>query len=1371
MINSRRDSLENFIRAQMEGPGACNRRFDFIAEKSSDIVDVINTTPGSLYSTAVLFPKRIPIKNNTTPNYEETKNDDEEQIFDETEASETNNESDIDSDFDEKNNVLSQSEEDDLYSLSQRFPSTIGISCCLDSENVNINNKDIKIIISGRYYTKVSKENLSNILVLIKENYDRFELFFNTYKTELSPYFVLKQNGIASADNFSKKFQEVKQILLDINLKISEEIAREPNQDFDVLFTSIGGKYRYLKSYKEKLWNKLKQVKDDGQTYISNQEKIIIVERIQKIELCETFLSYLEDIVNIHNSKSFGFWTAQKFSQEIDLSDIDFNINSNKEIFSPKKCEKLRNVVSFTIEGKEQASLSVWLQLTKNSRDNDDSKRYLKVQLENTSTAFEEDNKHYFSIVTEKVNQRSFFGVEIKVESNLLCPYRQPSKSVDINDDVAQLDFLYRSIEDYGIGHLCSVDWDINGECKIIKSEFIPSFETPDVEPIPRDKSVFVEEKDSLVPKPLLEDTKALEFKWLSIFSNVSNEEVVEKLFAFVDTYGSWISKLKQQANNSVFAKQNISLCEKDYQRMRSNVQLLLENNPINIESFRLMNSAMFIQLWHSKNFTNEKITKDFYRNASDQIFGKFPATWRPFQIAFILLNLDGIFQRPDDPQWLNRNELVDLVWFPTGGGKTEAYLGIITLTIINRRRTESADKNGGTTAIMRYTLRLLATQQFQRAMRVILALEQLRKWKDTQLGEESISIGLYVGKDSLPNTAKDLLAECEKWGNVKDGKRPESKIPLDKCPYCGQTLEHINKGSINAPEVEIRCQNIYCTFSDLLPVMLCDEYIYKTPPTLLFGTVDKFAAIGHKVSTDKKDIDKDARRIFGKGLLTNLPPDLIIQDELHLLLGPLGSAVSLFESAVDQLCSYKKQLPDGTEITVRPKIISSTATTRNTELQIRALYDRNVNIFPKNGIDYDDSFFAFFKREKVDNKVKFISKRKYMGILPTGRTQMTTQMRLIATMFVHRALFEKEYASQLSDEGVEKAMDFYHSVISYFNSLKEVGKTDAQFYTEFTKYTRRLFKRVLRYSNMLECYYCYDSSFKKSELTGRLSGSEVVDQLAIVAQRWEADKRLPYKRNAEDSTWQRGTTPPDLILATNMISVGLDVDRFNTIVMNSMPRNIAEYIQASSRVARNDLGLVVTLHNPFRSRDLSHFEKFREFHEKLYYYVEPISITPFSKKAVEKYLPLYLATMIRHSYENLADQRSASTLDTKTANMLKAELIKYFDDRLRRTQNLDESQKDLLTSELRNNIDLFIGEALNQWLILTNIQHVNQYSLRYSGSDYINRNSKNKNVKYKDLFLALDAYEDENFETLWDVPLSLRSVESEAVINIKENQ
>ena len=403
-----------------------------------------------------------------------------------------------------------------------------------------------------------------------------------------------------------------------------------------------------------------------------------------------------------------------------------------------------------------------------------------------------------------------------------------------------------------------------------------------------------------------------------------------------------------------------------------------------------------------------------------------------------------------------------------------------------------------------------------------------------------------------------------------------------------------------------------------------------------------------------------------------------------------------------------------------------------------------------------------------MNDQVEFVSKRKYIGILPTGRTHMTTQMRLVATMFVHRALFEKEYANQLTSKKVEEAMDFYHSVLDYFNSLKEVGKTDAQFYTEFTKYTRRLFKRVLRYSNQLECLYCYDSSFSKSELTGRLSGSEVVDELKNVAVKWKADHRLPYF-NQEEDKWVRGTTPPDLILATNMISVGLDVSRFNTIIMNSMPRNVAEYIQASSRVARNKLGLVVTLHNPFRARDLSHFERFREFHEKLYYYVEPISITPFSKKSVNKYLPLYIATIIRHNYDQLTNVENAANLTLELQNGIKKDIFHYFKHRLERTKDLPNGLSELLTDELEEFVEQFIEIALDKWQELVDQQQSGGFKLRYSGADYAQKYANRRGEQWKDLFLALDAYADEEEGSLWAVPMSLRTVETEAVLNVKD--
>lgn len=1364
MIQTKRDSLEKFIRQQIEGPGACNDHFCCINKECNDVnEEVINTTPGSLYSTAILFPQRKQVENISSNNFKSSNIVDDSDLESDSSYQEAQDDNSSE-ELDEKVDRLGADEED-LYSLSQRFPTTIGISCCLDKKGEPILPSDLTITISGRYYKKISKEACGNIIIKIEEESD-FKQFFDKYKSQLYTFFSLIEGGIHLAKDITKEISIVKETILTINKELCKSVAINTDGKVDIEYEQIGDNYRYLKSYKERLWRKLKYFKD---TYLSDNEKLEIEQKIKNIEKYETYLSYLEDAMNICNTKSFGFWQSHSFNKVIDLNGIDLNKLGNKVIFSPRENEN-KNNLNILFEDKDEIGflrkLSVWIQITRLAYG-PKNKIYLKVQLENSSTPFEENSKQYFSIVTEKVNERCFFGTQIKIESNFLTYYQERTNE-NKQEDIEHLNYLYRSIEDYAVGHLCSVEWKITDNEKWVRSEFIPSYETPDVEAIPRDKFSYIEKDGISFPRPLLEDTRGLEFKWLSLFSEASDGEIISRLKDFICKYQIWINKQREVLHNNQrrdnhIGFENLDKCQFDCDRIINNIRLILEENPSNMMSFRIMNTAMFIQLWHSKRTTEDEVCFDFYKEkADDHLFDNKHAAWRPFQLAFILLNLDGIIQRSDDPKWESRNELVDLVWFPTGGGKTEAYLGIIALSIIFRRR-QFPRNGGGTTAIMRYTLRLLATQQFQRAMRLILALEQLRRWNKYNLGEEPISIGLYVGEDSLPNNAKSLFEECQKW-NTKDdsGKRRESKIPLDRCPCCGRPLKYQNKGSISDPKIIFRCDNINCTFSDELPVKLCDEYIYQNPPTLLFGTVDKFAALGHKVSTSKEK--QDSRRLFGKGGLNFLPPSLIIQDELHLLLGPLGSAVSLFECAIDQLCSYN----DGSGLIIRPKIISSTATTRNTELQIRALYDRNVSIFPKPGTDYDDSFFSFYRRKKVDGEVRFDSKRKYIGIFPTGRTHMTTQMRLIATMFVHRALFEKEYSSRLSEKNIEEAMDFYHSIIDYFNSLKEVGKTDAQFYTEFTKYTRRLFKRVLRYSDKLECFYCYDSSFSKSELTGRLSGAEVVNELEKVGKHWKANERLPHK-NDIDSEWLHGTTPPDLILATNMISVGLDVDRFNTIIMNSMPRNIAEYIQASSRVARNKLGLVITLHNPFRARDLSHFERFKEFHEKLYYYVEPISITPFSKKSVCKYLPLYNAAMIRHHYNTLANPENASALTTHLQNTIKNEMYLYFRERLERTQKLSIELRELLTEELERFIELFIEEALNKWQGMVENQQTGKYSLRYSGSDFLNSNGRQK-TKWKDLFLALDAYLDDEAENMWAVPMSLRTVESEAVLNIKDN-
>ncbi len=1332
LIHTKREELIQFIRKQMEGPGGCNDNYSITSENWNTKEEILNTTPGSIYSTGVLFPKRVVKEGDKSERLNR-----EEEIIAEISQIIENEDNYTPSDRDEINGAAgSDVDDEDIYSLNRRFPNTVGISCCLDKD-VDL-TKDVAITVSGRYYTKLKGNERTKVQVIVKKDKEEFETFFK--ENEQLKSFFSYSDGKVSAYDFSKQLNDVRNLIKDINFKYAELVSNK-DENLKKLFVDIADRNRFLLSYRDRLFSNLTHLKDEK--YLSNEEKKATIIMLKEIEKYECFISYFEDLVDMFDKKSFGFWESHTFHKEINLSSLCGTNSGNKIIYNPKKNPGLKNVIKEDIDSTHFLALDLWLQVTFNSKDKDDKDAYLKILLQNTSTPFEEDKLHYFSIVTEGVNKLCFFGIRIDVISDHIMPYHENGRYKDIGKEEDKLDFLYREIKDYGVGHLCSVDWvlDENNKVNHVFSEFIPSYETPDIEPVPRNKYVpFVREGDKLVPPPFLTSNKCLNFKWLSTIKKTADEDIQKVLLEFVDTYGQWIDSLlsKVSEEDKVFANANIEMCRKDYLRMRTNVQKILSDKE-NMLAFRLMNTAMFMQLWHNNKKQTLKANnlpdfdEEFYNEVDEDIFNiGTPASWRPFQLAFILLNLDGIIQHPDDPKWEHRNDCVDLVWFPTGGGKTEAYLGIIGMSIIVRRR-KFGEKGYGVSTIMRYTLRLLTNQQFQRALSLILALEQIRKWGSKyKLGAQEISIGLYVGSKSLPNKRDELDKEATSWTDRNDGEN-STKIPLDRCPWCGSRLEYVDNAFC--------CSNEDCTFEERLPVRLCDEDIYSNPPTLLFGTVDKFASIAHKVSTTK--IGDDSRRLFGKGKDLNvLPPDLIIQDELHLLLGPLGSAVSLFECAIDQLCTRE----DGT----RPKIISSTATTRNTDLQIRALYDRNLNIFPKNGIDYDDSFFAFYKRSGSNHH--FESKRKYLGVMPTGRTQMTTLMRLTAIIFVHRALFE---IAHLQDDDYEIVADNYYSVISYFNSLKEVGKTDALFHIEYVKYLRRLYKRVLRNGDLMECFYARD--LVESEISGRLSASDVNKTFAEVARHWTLESRLPYKK---DEKWQRATLPPDYILATNMISVGLDVSRFNTIIMNSMPRNIAEYIQASSRIARSVQGLVITSHNPFRSRDVSHFEKFREFHEKLYYYVEPISITPFSKKSVEKYFSLYMAAIIRHRFNELADGNSAKNL---SSSELKAsvhdKVMAYIDNRYCRIKNLPEGlelQQELLTEELKKNIDVFVNDALDQWETMA----TTTVDLVYKAAPF--------RGKKPYLFIAPDAYDDEREQSCWTVPTSLRIVEPEAVLHVK---
>ena len=1417
-ILDKRNSLELFIREQTLGPGINGYRYVDLEDQallsknllkeesmqySSEILDIV---PAALYSTGILFPED---KSGTCK---------EGISLDNNEQNDRKDEAD---ELDSQNNSSEDIEALESVELNQMFPRTMGLTCCFDESLLS--NKTIEFKVSFRYYQKLKQDKegkFNNKYGLLCEvNLEEIQKFITKYELNSFRVRTINENHFLLLSKLSSdEITQTKTRIREIQKKIAETL-------FDLARTisampQLTKAACYLSNLKSSIYYELKNINTNDET----RKKLY--EITQKIELAENITDHFRNLLDIY-SGGYGLWQSTPVKRSIKLENIIFPKEFKKISYLYNKSVEevkitvtkedgstssgLKDIFRFDLDDKKEdyASLSANIQISKDSRKKSD-KVFLKIQLLNTSIAFDEakqNDNRYYSTFNELVNKKSFFGINLSIESDYLVPYSNHEYFQE-NDNTFSEDttttFIYDQFKDFAIGHGCSVKWSNQGEPLKVETEYLPYCETPDIEPIPRDKSrdSIIDASFGFVSPLFLKNSKSQEFKWLSVFSDATDDEIVSGLNEFVDSYGNWIKlkrlDVKYQTIYSGIAKQELDKCDGDYLRMKKNINDFLSGikNKEKLDSFRLMNAAMFMQLWHSEKVKQDAVNSfiddeafeyfnfSFYKDiADDKLFSKTEsAAWRAFQLAFILLNLDGIFKPGVDAEWDKRNNWVDLVWFPTGGGKTEAYLGLIAFTIINRRK-EFKEKGGGTAAIMRYTLRLLTMQQFQRASLVIMALELIRRWGNFELGDEPINIGLWVGKNSIPNSNIDLIYEYEHKLNLKK----ENRIPFNNCPWCnskikGETKEDTETSSsvYNQNKVHLKCTNQKCSFSfglgriakkrrdqGPIPVCLSDETIYQHPPALLFGTVDKFAQLAHKVNGQNNGRNSDSRRIFGAGNWEEgkpkngyLPPDLIIQDELHLLLGPLGSAVALFESAVDQLCTRE----DGT----RPKIISSTATTRNTQLQIAAIFDRKVNLFPKPGVECDDSFFAFYKRrfKSIDDKTpEYLSKRKYIGVLPTGRTQIWMQMRLAAIILTHRAIFElKELGEKHpidfdSYKDFEKAMDYYHTLISYFNSLKEVGKTQSQVQTYILKELRRVFSRVVRPQKLMHSIYTY-GPIHESELTGRLSGEEVKNELKSVESKWNAKKRFASNENNE---LIGGKVPPEFVVATNMISVGIDVSRFNTIIMNSMPRNTAEYIQASSRVARNDYGLVLTVHHPFRARDISHYEKFIEFHEKMYSYVEPISITPFTQKAVERYMGLYLATMIRHRSrftERISANDISTISETELSNII-SELTQYFEDRKERMNTYNALISNLLKNENVEQIKNWIQEAFSEW------REESNKVLSDNKTFVFNNKSARTTPPQEQLYVDIEEYEGNIHSKKWQVPMSLRVIEPEAAIKI----
>lgn len=925
------------------------------------------------------------------------------------------------------------------------------------------------------------------------------------------------------------------------------------------------------------------------------------------------------------------------------------------------------------------------------------------------------------------------FQPEIVVSSSynefVFKEYSKILNMQSMTDEEQSLELQYRNKKIYATGLGTSANWEIddNGNGYIC-TDYFPEIEVPAMD-------FNMDEKYGVNPK-------AFSMKYLSDLNDIPKEKKIENLKAVIYAYKIWIEEKEKEIEHlpqyyQTIAIKNINGCKASYKRMEAGLESLISDSVV-WDTFQLANRAMYMQRIHIvlQNATSdidrfpgdeelasllEKISIDYANADTIDILSKDQYSWRPFQLAFLLMSIMSIIEEKSDDR-----QLVDLIWFPTGGGKTEAYLGLTALTIFYRRMKYPREANG-TSVIMRYTLRLLAAQQFTRASTLICACEFIRqdsnakrsKYKKYPLGKEPITIGLWIGSDHTPNKNSEARKHLEKLYDAKPNdlkykKERHNKFQVLKCPWCGTKLVREPDASNSAygyrmekgKYFQMFCTNDNCTFNicDYLPIQIVDEELYKKPPTLLFGTVDKFAMMPWNNSIGA---------YFGIGS-SNRPPELIIQDELHLISGPLGTIVGLYETALDELCKARGS---------KPKIVASTATIRRAKEQCSALYDRNVAQFPHPGVDAEDSFFA--REAKIDyDKDKY--GRAYVGLMPSGKTKAMMEIRSIAALMQSINMMNIE--SQVKDK--------FWTLTVYFNSLKDLGKCSTLISDDVRSFIRIMAARTGSFKNARKLY-------NVDELTSRVSTTELNETL----------DKLEKRKYTDDESKNSGVS--SVLIATNMISVGIDVARLNVMLMVGQPKLTSEYIQASSRVGRSFPGVAFVMYDGSKSRDRSHYEQFKSYHESFYKYVEPTGVTPFSKPARDRALHAVVITLMRYLNPELSGEEGAA----------KFSIEKYKDDIesiktviVQRSKSISERLGTHMSDD-SDEIEEEILKVFEKWETLANDPEKETFT--YGKKFMFSHPQKNEGRLLK--VFNTDVKDTNNFETM----TSMRNVDSAVAGNV----
>ncbi|MFV8626539.1 DISARM system helicase DrmA [Ralstonia pseudosolanacearum] len=884
---------------------------------------------------------------------------------------------------------------------------------------------------------------------------------------------------------------------------------------------------------------------------------------------------------------------------------------------------------------------------------------------------------------------------------------RRPVLDADGNDPEREsLEMIYRNRVEFAVGHGVAVHAQTADDVTLateVRTTVLPQYEVQVTETPGLD----------LADRPAMKQMVESGLLDMQRLATLDVTELVEALNVLTKDYAAWIAEQRGHIGADVVgydaqATQALDRCQEIQTRLQQGIDTL-KNDGKALAAFRFANKAMAIQRVRSLYALEVRRGRDVTVDQFDQPKNR---SWRPFQLAFLLLSIPSLADptHPDRVQPMEAH--ADLLWFPTGGGKTEAYLGVAAFTMAIRRlqgKLGDCDGSRGLAVIMRYTLRLLTLQQFQRATALICAMEKLRRdafiQGDESLGKEPFTIGLWVGNKVTPGTTEEshyAIQALRDSGKNKAGRT--SPLQLTSCPWCGSAIDAGKDVVVDKDHGRtiVYCgdKKSSCTFSrgrssnspyPGIPVLTVDEEIYHRPPTMMIATVDKFAMMAwrgqvrtlfgrvsqecerhgllwHEADccTGNHTAGKSLPAVKVKNVAPIRPPDLIIQDEFHLISGPLGTMVGLYESAVDELCGWTL---DGK--TVKPKIVASTATVRKAKEQVNNVFMRRVSVFPPHGLDVEDNYFS------VQRPIEERPGRRYVGVCSPGSSRPAMLIRVYtAFLTAAQALFDR----------FGEPADPYMTMVGYFNSLRELG--GMRRLAEDDVQTRSYRVRM----SMVDRPALAQRSVNNiRELTSRVSSQDIP--------RYLDDLEVKFKAALDAATgkfvtkWNEGDTRAiDVVLATNMLSVGVDVNRLGLMAVNGQPKGTAEYIQATSRVGRSFPGLVCTVLTWARPRDLSHYETFEHYHATFYKHVEAQSVTPFSPRAMDRGLTGALLSLMRLENDAFSPNAGASALDKSD----KPEITEAIGVLVSRAWNVSEtaSIKSLAERELKERADEWAKEV-----------------------------------------------------------------------------